>query len=301
MIPVYVSNGAILTRYNGRDYHLIAKYMPLLNADGMEFLMYFCWADEVDEVRRVLKGLKLYIPVMHLDKNIGEALSEHGAEGRDEAFRLLKRDLDTACLIGAKKLVLHLWNGPCSDRNFDPSLEMYGDMAALAEKRGLCLTVENVTCRENLSLDHLAALAKKYPFARFTYDTKMAHLHGENALLATDKYRFLLSEGYISHLHVNDSVFPTPGMDRLPIMHIGDGKVDFDAFFALVHACNYAGTATVESTSVNTDGSVDVDKLNRSLARVRRGLNGRETRARPICAEGGMSRVQTHAARKTEP
>jgi sugar phosphate isomerase/epimerase len=151
---------------------------------------------------------------------------------------------------------------------------MYGDMAALAEKRGLCLTVESVTCRENLSLDHLAALAKKYPFARFTYDTKMAHLHGENELLARKKYAPLLDGGRICHLHVNDSVFPTPGMDRLPIMHIGEGSVDFGAFFALLKKRGYLGTATVESTSVRPDGSVDLDRLNHSLEEVRRGLNG---------------------------
>ena len=274
MIPVYVSNGALLTRYNGRDYHLLSQLIPMLHADGMEFLMYFCWADEVPELRRTIKALKLDIPVMHLDKTIGETLSESGPEGRDSAFRLLERDLDTACELGARKLVLHLWNGKYSDRNFAYSLDVLGDMFAQARKRSLELTVENVTCRENICLDHLEAIARRYPFARFTYDTKMAHLHGENALLADARYSWLLRDGYIDHLHVNDSVFPTPDMDRLPIMHIGDGQVDFEAFFALTHGLKYAGTATVESTSVNTDGSVNIEKLNHSLDAVRAGLNG---------------------------
>ena len=80
--------------------------------------------------------------------------------------------------------------------------------------------------------------------------------------------------GRICHLHVNDSVFPTPGMDRLPIMHIGEGRVDFGAFFALLKKRGDLGTATVESTSVRPDGSVDLDRLNLSLEEVRRGLNG---------------------------
>ena len=273
MIPVYVSNGAFITRYNGRDYHLIERYAPLLHADGLEFLMYTCWDDKVKEVRRFLTGLRLQYPVMHLDKNIGETLSEKGMEGRDEAFRLLSRDLDTACEIGADKLVMHLWNGPFSDTHFDDAAGLLEDMLELAEKRGKLLTVENVTCARNLCLDHLLVLASRYPEVRFTYDTKMAHLHGENGLLSADKYASLLKEGLICHLHVNDSIFPTPDMDRLPIMHIGDGDVDFAAFFALLRQRGYQGTATVESTSVRKDGSVDIDKLNRSIEEIRRGLN----------------------------
>ena len=274
MIPVYASNGAFITRYNGRDYHLIARYAPLLHADGIEFLMYTCWDDQVKELRRFLTGLPLKYPVMHLDKGIGEALSEKGMDGREEALRLLSRDLDTACEIGADRLVMHLWNGPFSDAHFDDALALLGEMLEMAEKREKLLTVENVTCARNLCLDHLLALAEKYPQVRFTYDTKMAHLHGENELLARDKYAPLLDGGRICHLHVNDSVFPTPGMDRLPIMHIGEGSVDFGAFFALLKKRGYLGTATVESTSVRPDCSVDLDRLNLSLEEVRRGLNG---------------------------
>ena len=55
-------------------------------------------------------------------------------------------------------------------------------------------------------------------------------------------------------------------------MHIGDGEVDFDSFFALLKTCNFAGTATVESTSLFPDGQINIEKLNCSLDRVRAGL-----------------------------
>ena len=272
MIPVYASNGAFITRYNGRDYHHIAKYAPMLTCDGIEFLMYFVWKDEVADVRRFLKDTLLNYPVMHMDKQIGEALSEFGSGGKEEAMRLFMRDLDTAEEIGSRKLVLHLWNGPYSDAHFDDALALYGEMQDMAARRGMELTAENVTCVNNVCLDHLLKMRALFPAAHFTYDTKMAELHGENELLGREKYLDLLQSGAISHLHVNDTKL-TPGMDRLPIMHIGDGCVQFDSFFALLKKVGYSGTATVESTSVYEDGSVDIAKLNRSLQTVKARLN----------------------------
>ncbi len=273
MIPVYVSNGAFITRYNGRDFHHIEKYAPLLECDGIEFLMYCVWNEEVRSLRRFLRNSGLFFPVMHLDKEIGETLSRDGLDGKEEALRIFERDLETAEEIGSRKLVLHLWNGPFSDTHYDEILSLYADMHDMAARRGLLLTTENVTCIRNVCLDHLKRMHALFPFARFTYDTKMAELHGENELLAEDEYVDLLASGAISHLHLNDTL-PSAAKDRLPIMHIGDGCVQFDSFFTLLKKYRYSGTATVESTSVYEDGQVDIDKLNRSLRTVRERLNG---------------------------
>ena len=270
MIPVYISNGAFITRYNGRDYHLIEKYLPRLNADGLEFLMYGVWDDDVKGLRGFLKGLHASIPVMHLDKQIGEVLAESGAEGRREALRLLKRDLITADEIGAEKLVMHLWNGMHSDSRFAYALELCEELFSIAGDR---LTIENVTCRDNICLDHLLEIRERYPQASFTYDTKMAFLHNENALLGSEKYVELLKTGAITHLHMNDSAH-SANTGRSPILHIGDGEIDFKPIFALLKRWGYAGTATVESTTVAEDGFVDTDKINASLETVRSGLNG---------------------------
>ena len=272
-VPVYVSNGAFVTRYNGRDYRLIKSVGETLHADGIEFLMYETWQDEIRSIRNFLSKSGLNFPVMHLDKQSGEILANEGISARDEVMRLISRDIDTAREIGSQKLVMHLWNGPSSDSRFDESVKILPEIFDLCDKYALSLTVENVTCKKNLSLDHLETIARLYPNARFTYDTKMAFLHDENALLAQEDRVWLLKEGYITHLHVNDSMLGDVGGGRLPIMHIGTGKVDFDAFFALTRACGFCGTATVESTSVNSYGVIDVDRLNLSLDTVRRGLN----------------------------
>ena len=272
MIPVYISNGCIITRNNGRDYRLIPRYAKQLPVDGVEFLMYNVWDDDVKGLRSFLKGCGLSFPVTHMDKQVGEMLAESGLTNKSEILRYFKRDLATACELGSKKLVLHLWNGPCSDRNFDSALSLFGDLYEIADQEGVLLTAENVACKRNICLDHLDALLKEYPFARFTFDTKMAFLHGENELLAKPEWAHLIPA--ISHLHVNDSRMEDAGGGRLPIMHIGDGDVDFDVFFALLKERKFCGTATIESTSVLEDGSVQIEKLTKSIETVRKGLNG---------------------------
>ena len=274
MIRIYASNGAFITRYNGRDYRHIAKYAPMIECDGIEFLMYSVWKDEVADVRRFLKSTRLSFPIMHLDKEIGGTLSEAGMEGRDEAIKIFQRDLDTAEEIGSRKLVVHLWNGPHSDAHFEDILPLFAQMQDMAMRRRMELTAENVTCVKSVCLDHLKKMHTLFPGVHFTYDTKMAELHGENELLAREDYIRLLTDGAISHLHVNDTKLSI-GMDRLPIMHIGDGCVKFDRFFSLLKKTGYSGTATVESTSVYEDGSVDIGKLNRSIRIVREMLNKR--------------------------
>jgi len=271
-VPVFVSNGAFITRYNGRDYHLLDTIGKQLNADGIEFLMYESWNDDIKAIRRFAKGTHLNFPTVHIDKDFGESLSENGIAAEETALKLLERDCDTALELGAKKLIAHLWNGPCSDSRFGEVKDIVIKAYDYCAQRGLEFTVENVACRTNLALTHLEELLKIVPELTFTFDTKMAFLHGENRLLATDKWNYLLKNRRISHLHMNDTRLENMG-GRLPILHIGEGNVDFESFFALMKRFDFDGTATVESTTVAQDGTVDINKLNRSINTIRKGLN----------------------------
>ena len=49
-IPVYASTGAFVTRANGRNFHLIPRIAPLLDCDGLEFMMYESWAGQEAEI-----------------------------------------------------------------------------------------------------------------------------------------------------------------------------------------------------------------------------------------------------------
>lgn len=272
-IPVYVSTGAFVTRSNGRNYRLIPEVTEKLRADGVEFMMYDSWNDETDTLREFLKTSGVRFPAMHVDKSIGERMAEGTEESLRTAREKLWRDVKTADRIGAETLVLHLWSGPNSDIHFGAMLNGFESLSAIARASGRLLTVENVTCRITKTLPRLKALRDRYPDIRFTYDTKMAQLHGENELLRTPEWDWLFAEKRVAHLHANDTSLAMAGSGRMPVMHYGDGEVDFSSFFAYIRAKDFDGTATVESTSSREDGSVDIQKLNASLDAVRKALN----------------------------
>ena len=276
-IPVYASTGAIITRLNGRNYRLIPEIVPQLHADGVEFMMYDSWSDEVREIRAFLRRTGIYFPVMHLDKKIGEMLSEFGADGLTRAKEMLARDLITAREIGAEKLVLHLWSGAYSDLHFGAMLDAIEPLSEMAQKAGRRLTVENVTCRVARSLPRMRAVYKRCPRVDFTYDTKMAQLHGENEMLPLPEWDWLFAEKHVNHLHVNDTLTENAAKGRMPVLHYGDGEVRFAQFFDYIRQKGFSGTATVESTSCREDGSIDVERFNRSLDGVRSALNCRRS------------------------
>jgi hypothetical protein len=53
-----------------------------------------------------------------------------------------------------------------------------------------------------------------------------------------------------------------------PILHPGEGKIDFHALFASMPPYN-GNTVTLESPVMLSDGTHDLDKLNRSLSFIR--------------------------------
>lgn len=140
-IPVYASTGAFVTRANGRNFHLIPRIAPLLDCDGLEFMMYESWAGQEAEIAAELRDSGVRFPSMHLDKRIGEALSTEGMAARDEVLSIMKRDLRTAAAIGSKLLVLHFWGGPPEDERFDETKALYPTLDAMAKDAGLTLAV----------------------------------------------------------------------------------------------------------------------------------------------------------------
>lgn len=270
---VLCSTGALITRFNGRDPRKLKDMLPQIQADGLEFMIYPSWDDKLDEVREAMLSLVnesgAFIPVVHADKRIGELLSLGSDEELEEAEARFIRGCGIARELGAELMVLHLWGGPASDHHIERNFSVLGDYYAVAEKHGLLLTIENVICAESSPLEHVKRMMRDFPQARFTIDTKMAEFHLE--LPATVSCEELW-QGRLSHLHVNDYAGGYKDFSDLRVRHIGEGHVDFEPFFKRVITSGYAGYATVESTSVLPDGTVDMEKLNRSLNTVKNAL-----------------------------
>ena len=258
---VLCSTGALIGRPNGRNHRLLADFAPQLVCDGFEFMIYDTWYPKLDEVVSDVANMGLCIPTLHCEKGIGELLAAGREDEASEAFRL---NCEAAKRLGAKLLVLHLWNGIVSDSNIAANFTGYRRLKPIADEYSLTLTVENVVCNHADPMTHLRELIELD--AVFTFDTKMAAFHGQLMELFEPLNRGVL--GRVRHLHINDYGGGYMDWANLRTQHIGEGKIDFEAFFEKLPE-DYSGDLTVESTAFLKDGTVDLGKLNEDLARVK--------------------------------
>lgn len=288
MNKVLCSSGAIIGKANNCDHTLLKEYAPKLNCDGYELMMYSAWYPVLDDVISDIKSYGLDIPVMHSQKSLGEALCGMKVTFSDgkfdeyvmtededrEAFRegteRFKLNLRLASEVGAEKMVLHLWNGLASDKNIDKNIERYGEWKALSDSYGIDLLVENVICNTKDPLYNVNLVAKAYKDAGFVYDTKMAEFHGQTMELFNDDYEWIVKNGKIKHLHVNDYGGGYKDWSNMKVLPIGAGHVPFDSFFEKLAIYGYKGDYTVESTALAGDGEVDFEMLNDCFDKIRK-------------------------------
>ena len=180
MSKILCSTGCLIGRPNGRNYHLIREFVKELNYDGMEFMMYSDWYPEVDALLEELLALPVQFPVMHCQKNDGEARSLGGAENWKDAFSRFEINCKIAKKIGARKMVMHLWDGITSDHYFENNLKAYGELQLpeVAADYGVDLLVENVVCNVEDPMHHFCQLVDRYPDIHLICDTKMAAFPG---------------------------------------------------------------------------------------------------------------------------
>lgn len=267
-IKILCSIGAFIGRVNGRNHKLIIEYAKKINSDGFEFLMYNSWYDRIDEILKDLKNSGIKFPVFHADKSIGELISRNEEGDVDLAAQLFRENCIMANELKSDKLVLHLWGGIHSDKNIQINTCQYSVLNEIAKEHQILLTVENVVCNQKNPMLHINNLRIHYPNISFTFDTKMAAFHNELELIYEKESEWLFTENKISHIHINDYCGNYMDWNNLRALHIGEGSIDFIRFFQFLKQENYTGTYTVESTSMNKDGSIDIDKLNKSLLSV---------------------------------
>ena len=265
MLKLLCSTGCLCTLRNGRDYRLIEKAARELRCDGFEFMMYGSWYDLWQSVASDIRGMGLNIPVMHVEKRVGERITLGETE---EARRVFRINCEMGVRLGAEKLVLHLWDGKPSDGNFLANAEEYAVLNGIAREYGLLLTVENVVCLYNDPLTNLTKLREMHPDISFTYDFKMAQFH-DQVKRTFDSENMWLWDGAVRHVHFSDIDADPMDWTKLRSLHPGEGRVDFPFVCENLKAAGYSDYITIESTSVAEDGTIEVEKLNNSLARIR--------------------------------
>ena len=270
MNRLYASTGTFIGRANGYDYRLIAETAPLVACDGFELMMLPAWYGRLDDAARVLKSARVYTPVMHFDKEIGNLLSAGGAE---EAKRLFKINCAFANSVGARRGVLHLWGGLPSDSNIDVNFSVLPYVYGVSEEYGIEIMIENIPCRMSTPLTRLREIKAAFPKATFVFDTRFAKFCGE---IGTFESARDMWDGTVSHIHISD--YNGGGASRgliRPILHPGEGVIDFERFFRDLPA--FSGTVTLESPVLSEEGAIDVKKLNLTLSYLKKKLAERET------------------------
>ena len=289
MNKVLCSTGALIGRPNNRDYRLLKGLAGQLECDGFEFLVYDTWYPEIDQMIETVKGFGLSIPVVHCEKKLSEKLAgarkwfdnegmhylkmteEDDRENFRQAVEEFRINLRIAREFGSDRMVFHLWNGTVSDSNIERNVERFGILREMADDAGILLMVENVICNTHDPMYDMKIVYNAHPDVSYVYDTKMAEFHGQTMLLFEPEWDWMLTDGHVKHLHVNDYDGGIMDWSNLKVLPVGKGHVDFEEFFRKLKKYGYNGDYTVEATAFDKSGSVDVNMLNDCFERIRSG------------------------------
>ena len=144
----------------------VLSYGAGLPADGIEFLVRNSHRGRLDQLLPLLRTSGLNFPVVHLAKGVAARLPAQ--EARIE----LTENLRFAAALGAKLGVLHLWDLPHSDRNFNGRLAAYGLASELASEHGIEVGIESIPCTVASPLRNLRRILDRHPDAALVYDTE---------------------------------------------------------------------------------------------------------------------------------
>ena len=247
---ILCSTGAV-THHPIRADHRLTAVAAELPADGLELSIYTGWIDGGETVADELAALALPVETAHAEKAVGARLSEGDAAGIDR----LEASAALAARLGARLLVLHLWELPLGDRHLERNLELLPGCVDAVERHGLTLGIETIPCSVGSPLTNVRRAVERDPRCVAVLDTEFLALHGE-----LDE---ALDAGLpVGHVHVKDFAGAIHRGDprtryRLP----GEGHLDLDGFLHALKETGYEGALTLEASAVDADGGLDRARL----------------------------------------
>lgn len=264
---ILCSTGTLVGRANGYDHTIILKNRDAVDADGFELMMLKAWYEYLPSVARDLEKANVSTPTIHFEKDVGALLGLGDAEDREQGIRLFCKNAEMAKAIGAEKAIAHLWDGRFSEKQSEEMITLLPTLYEICDRCDVELVLENVPCRVPTPFDLICRIAELFPNTRFTFDTR----HGTYLGQCERFFESTLWKDRIGHLHISDYSGETvPGMWGVtrPILHPGEGIIDFEKLFALMPPY-HGGTITLESPVIREDGSWDMKKLNHTLSYLR--------------------------------
>lgn len=244
--------------------------------DGLELMMLVHYYDKADDVISAVRDSGVTAATIHCEKEIGNMLSDAallslkgdraGAERLyEDAAELFEANCIFAERLEIGRMVLHLWGGFASDSNIGYNISKLPELEKIARRHGTRLLIENIPSQKSDPRSNWHALLPALGDCGLIFDTRFGCLHAQCAEILTDEE--LLP--HIEHIHISDFGGEYRDFKALrPILHPGEGHVDFDEIARLLNAADYTGTITLESP-VYEGEDLDIPKIRRTLAYLR--------------------------------
>lgn len=277
---LFCSTGTIVGRINGFNIHLVTEILPPLVEQGViagaELMMLPVYYGRLSEVSGEWLSAGIPLPVLHADKDIGTLLSDAGvafeAGDRDSADALrheaeekFRFNCEMGAMAASRTMVLHLWGGMNSDRQIGYNASLLPGLCDIIRPYGIRLLIENVPSNTYDPLSNWKKLLPLPDNCALIFDTRFGQLHRQIGETWADTD----VAPHIEHIHISDILGAPRDFSTLrPILHPGEGMIDFDDFRRILTARDYSGTVTLESPVIRENGA-DGEKLGRTLRELR--------------------------------
>jgi sugar phosphate isomerase/epimerase len=258
--PTILCSTGIVTRAPDQtDHKAIVEHAPKLGAAGYELMLYEAWHGHLDEVVEDLRGSNLPFPAVHADKSIGAGLGSADGDEADEALATLEVCCRAAAALGAKTLVLHLWELPSSDGAIERNLERLPACVDTAAAYDLVLAVETVQGTAGTPLANIRLALERDPRCQVTLDTEFLAFHGQLAdSIAAD---WLWADQRVRHVHLKDFDGRLRDADGRRYLLPGEGSLDLQGFLTGLVERGYTGAITLEASARTPSGELDDARL----------------------------------------
>jgi sugar phosphate isomerase/epimerase len=261
---VLCSTGIVTRDPDRTDHKAILEHAPKLGAAGYELHVYDAWYGHLDEVVEDLRGSRLSFPAMHAGRAIGAGLGSDDGDEADDALASLEVNCRAAAAIGAKTVVLHLWEQPSSDKEIERNLDRLPACLDTAEAYGVVLAVETIQGTWGMPLANIRLALERDPRCRVTLDTEFLGFHGQLAESITADW--LWAEDRVRHVHLKDFDGRMRDGNGRRYLLPGEGNLDLQGFLTGLVERGYGGAITLEASAIGQSGELDEGRLQQIAA-----------------------------------
>lgn len=254
-----LSTGAMTRDPIQTDHGEIVRHGPELGVPGFELAIFSAWYGHLDDVISDLRASGLSFPAVHAEKAIGDGLASEAGDEVDDVLQRLELNCRAAAALGARTLVLHLWERPSGDRMIERNLERLPVCLDMAGAYNLTLAVETIPGDVGTPLANVRLALERDARCRIALDTEFLAFHGE--LDASIQADWLWADKAVRHVHVKDFDGRLWHDGRRRYLLPGEGSQDLQGFLNGLVQREYSGAVTIEATAIDDNGGLDRARL----------------------------------------